>query len=85
MLDPLSDEQIECLNAWPEGTVGHAVSQKASQIQNRTAQELMNEGKSRIGGLIGAGVCLILAWLFGIVLILSIILNVIDYIKAPVA
>lgn len=60
-----------------------SVSDKAKAIKDRTSEELLNEGKSRILGIVYAGVSILVAALFGVLLFLSVVLNVIDYVKKP--
>jgi hypothetical protein len=59
------------------------VSDKARAIKDRTSEELLNEGKSRILGMAYAGISIFVAALFGIVFFLSVVLNLIDYVKKP--
>lgn len=38
-MNPLTNEQINCLNAWPEGTLGHAQEQIAIRTLNHFCRE----------------------------------------------
>jgi len=48
MNEPLSNEQIECLNSWPEICRGHAKDQKLVQLLNELC---INHGYGRISQL----------------------------------
>ena len=55
------------------------VAEKANQVKDRAAEELIKEGKSRLFGMVGGLASLAAAWVFAILLILSIVLNVITF------
>jgi hypothetical protein len=51
MIEPLSNEQIECLNSWPAFCRGHAADQKLVQLLNELC---INHGYGRISQLVQA-------------------------------
>ena len=52
------------------------VGDKAKTIKDRTSEELLNEGKSRILGIVYAWVSIFVASLFAILFVVSLVLNV---------
>lgn len=56
--------------------------EKLNKMKDRTIEEAVNEGVSRVKGFGLAALALGSAWVFGLLFVLSIILHVIDYIKA---
>lgn len=49
--DPVPEEDLKCLNAWPEGTIGHGEEQHLIRHLNRVCQKF---GYGRVNQLVSS-------------------------------
>ena len=57
------------------------IKDKAGHVQTRVMEEALEEGKSRLRGFAAAGAAIVMANIFGVLLIIAVVIHFIDYIK----